>query len=112
MLTFIKDPEIVSTGIMVLRALLIAIPFAAFQMLLMNALQAMGQGLPSLIVSLSRQGLIYIPALFALNWLFGFSGLVYAIPLADFGTTMMALFFFLRIAGRFKQPVPAKVMNA
>lgn len=112
MLVFIRDPEIVATGSMILRAMMLAIPFAALQMLLMNALQAMGQGLPSLIVSLSRQGLIYIPALFLLNWLFGFSGLIYAMPLADLGTTLLALFFFLRIAGHFEPPVPTQPVNA
>lgn len=50
---------------------------------LTNALQAMGAAIPSLIINLSRQGLIYIPALFILNSLLGISGLAWAQPVAD-----------------------------
>lgn len=50
---------------------------------LTNALQAMGAAVSSLIINLSRQGLIYIPALFILKAALGVSGLVWAQPAAD-----------------------------
>lgn len=50
---------------------------------LVNALQAMGAASAALIINLSRQGLIYIPALFILQAMLGMTGLVWAQPLAD-----------------------------
>lgn len=50
---------------------------------LTNALQAMGAAVSSLIINLSRQGIIYIPALFLLKAVLGVNGLVWAQPVAD-----------------------------
>lgn len=50
---------------------------------LTNALQAMGAAVSSLIINLSRQGFIYIPALFILKAALGVTGLVWAQPVAD-----------------------------
>lgn len=50
---------------------------------LTNALQAMGAAVSSLIINLSRQGIIYIPALFLLKAVLGVNGLVWAQPAAD-----------------------------
>ncbi len=56
--------------------------FGVFYVLI-NALQAMGAATASLIINLSRQGIIYIPALFILNKILGVTGLVWAQPVAD-----------------------------
>ncbi len=97
--TFIKDPQIMNIGTLILEAYVFAIPFAAVGMIMMSALQAMGKALPAFIVSLSRQGIIYIPFLFLLNRMFGFEGLIFAMPLADILTTVVSstlVFFILR----------------
>jgi multidrug efflux pump len=117
---FINDPNIITIGRQVLKAYVFAIPFAAAGMIMMCILQAMGKALPALIVSLSRQGIVYIPALFALNELFGFSGLIFAMPLADAVTTLVSSVFVYNIvrklstrlaapsAQEYIQPVPAE----
>ena len=50
---------------------------------LCNALQAMGAATEALVVNLSRQGIIYIPAVFIMQTLLGITGLVWAQPVAD-----------------------------
>ena len=50
---------------------------------LCNALQAMGAATEALVVNLSRQGIIYIPAVFIMRTLLGITGLVWAQPVAD-----------------------------
>ena len=70
---FIHNEEIMDIGKKVLEAYVWAIPFASVGMIFMNSLQAMGKALPALIVSLSRQGLIYIPAVLIMNKFFGFN---------------------------------------
>lgn len=97
---FIKDPDIVEIGTMILQAYVYAIPIAAVGMILMTTLQAMGKALPALIVALSRQGIMYIPAILILNKVFGFEGLVFAMPLADLLTTMLSATFVLVILKR------------
>ncbi len=63
---------------------------------LVNALQAMGAASAALIINLSRQGLIYIPALFIMQKLMGTVGLVWAQPLADIlSTALVALLYWL-----------------
>lgn len=58
---------------------------------LTNALQAMGAAVSSLIINLSRQGLIYIPALFILRAVLHVNGLVWAQPVADVLSTALAV---------------------
>ena len=43
----------------------------------------MGAATAALIVNLSRQGIIYIPAVFIMQTLLGITGLVWAQPVAD-----------------------------
>lgn len=56
--------------------------FGVFYVLI-NALQAMGAATASLIINLSRQGIIFIPALFLLKAVLGQDGIVWAQPIAD-----------------------------
>ena len=60
-----------------------------------NALQAMGASAQALITNLSRQGLIYIPALFLLQAAFGVTGLAWAQPVADLLSTALVLALYL-----------------
>ncbi|MGN0975844.1 MAG: MATE family efflux transporter, partial [Gemmiger sp.] len=63
---------------------------------LSNALQAMGAATAALIVNLSRQGLIYIPALFVLRVMFGADGLAWAQPVADILSTALVAVLYVR----------------
>ncbi|MCB5261226.1 MAG: MATE family efflux transporter [Candidatus Cloacimonetes bacterium] len=101
---FIKDEEIVRLGTLTLQAYVYAIPIAAVSMIMMNSLQAMGKALPALIVSLSRQGIMYIPAILILNKAFGFEGLIFAMPLADTLTTILSSTMLIFIVRRLREP--------
>ena len=62
---------------------------------LANALQAMGAAAQALVINLSRQGLIYIPALYILQALLGATGLAWAQPVADLlSTVLVAMLYF------------------
>jgi putative MATE family efflux protein len=101
-MVFIKDAEIVSIGTMILEAYVYAIPIAAVGMIMMTSLQAMGKAFPALIVSLSRQGIMYIPAILILDKLFAFNGLVFAMPLADLLTTILSSVLLIYILNKLK----------
>jgi putative MATE family efflux protein len=97
MIIFIKNPEVVAIGSQILRVYTFGIIFAAVQMQFGTGLQAMGKGMASFILSISRMGLIYIPAIILLNKFFGFNGMIYAMPLTDFLTTGLAFGFIYKI---------------
>ena len=62
---------------------------------LSNSLQAMGAATAALVVNLSRQGIIYIPALFILKTTMGAAGLAWAQPVADLLSTALEAVLYL-----------------
>ena len=71
--------------------------FGVFYVLI-NALQAMGAATESLIISISRQGIIFIPTLFILKTVIGMTGLVWAQPVADVFSLLLACLLYMRIS--------------
>ncbi|WP_319496099.1 MATE family efflux transporter [uncultured Cohaesibacter sp.] len=80
---FIEDQAVYDQGVRFVRALLLTGPVIGIMFIYINTLQAMGAAKESLVLSVSRQGFIFIPMIFVLNHLFGLSGVVYAQPVAD-----------------------------
>ncbi|MDR3149422.1 MAG: MATE family efflux transporter [Oscillospiraceae bacterium] len=79
-----------------------------------NALQSMGAAMSSLIVNLSRQGLIYIPALFVMRTALGMPGLIWAQPIADILSFILAVVLFafsFRKISNSKTEVTARLTN-
>ena len=68
--------------------------------MLTNALQARGAATESLIVNISRQGLIYIPAMFILGAIFHETGLIWAQPVADVLSLLLAIGLYFRISDK------------
>ena len=71
--------------------------FGVFYVLI-NTLQAMGAATPALVINLSRQGIIFIPALFILQAAIGITGLVWAQPVADLLSIGLAWFLYGRVS--------------
>ncbi|MDR3277707.1 MAG: MATE family efflux transporter [Oscillospiraceae bacterium] len=68
--------------------------------LITSALQAMGSAIPTFVISLSRQGLVYIPTLVILNTLLGINGLVWAQPVADILSLILAIVMYRTVIRR------------
>lgn len=62
-----------------------------------NTIQAMGAAKSSLVINLSRQGIIFIPALFILEAIMGMDGLVWAQPVVDVLSVLLAIALFVPI---------------
>ena len=80
---FTSEPEVINKGAIILRALIISLPFVGGQMISTTSAQSMGKVVVAFILSISRQGVLYMPLLIILNKLFGFSGFIYAQPITD-----------------------------
>lgn len=89
---FLNEPNAYTFGVEFARIYLYSGPVIGIFFVLMNAIQATGSGTASLILSLSRQGIFYIPTLFILNKAVHTPGILAATqPIADY------LSFFLCI---------------
>ena len=77
---------------------------AAAGIIFTTLFQAVGKGLRSLLMSFFRQLLLLLPIAFLLTTLFGVSYAWYAFPIAEFGSLMIAVAFFLNwVHGDFKK---------
>ena len=96
---FLSEPEALSYGIEFSRILLTTSFLFGMFYVLSNALQAMGTATAALIINMSRQGLIYIPAIFILQLMIGMDGLLWAQPVADVLSVILVVILY-RIALR------------
>ncbi len=78
-------------AVKMLRALMISGPFIGLIFVNNNAFQGMGRGLASLVLSVSRQGLVFLPVVLIANALVGLDGLIFAQPIADVVSVIIAL---------------------
>lgn len=75
---FLNDYEVISYGAQFLRGMALAMPFLCFDFVGVGVFQACGMGGKSLAFAILRKIILEIPALFALNALFGVYGLAWA----------------------------------
>lgn len=92
---FIDDAEVVSLGVKMLTAIMSPGPVIGIMFVLNFAFQGMGKGIQSFILSVGRQGLVYIPLLFILNKLVGLDGIIWAQATADFVCVIMSIIMFI-----------------
>lgn len=104
---FINDTAVVEAGITMMIALQISGPVIGILFLCINTLQGMGKALPSLILTVCRQGLVFVPLVLILNAVIGLDGVIYAQAVADFISIVLALticLFILRKLEHRKKP--------
>lgn len=93
---FLDDPEASGYGIAFARIYIYSGPVMGLLFVLINAIQSTGAAVPALILSVSRQGLLYIPILFLFRRLFDSAPMLAAAqPAADYLSTILALILFL-----------------
>lgn len=94
---FINDAEVVSYGIRMVVALQLSAPFIGILFLCINTIQGMGKALPSLVLTVCRQGLIFIPLIFILNAMLGLDGVIYAQPVADYLSILVGIMICMHL---------------
>ena len=93
---FLTDQTAFSYAVQFARVLLCTSFLFGVFYVLVNALQAMGAATPALLINMSRQGIIFIPALFILQAIIGLTGLVWAQPVADVLSLLIAAALFVK----------------
>lgn len=97
---FMKNEEIVSYGVLFLRAMCLGVVFNCTDFLAVGVFQALGMGKTALYFALLRKVILEIPLLFLLNRVFGLYGLPYAQSITELILAVAAIFMLLRIFRR------------
>ena len=92
---FLENAAAYDYGVQFSKILLTTSTLFGVFYVLCNTLQAMGAATAALIVNLSRQGIIYIPAVFILQRLLNITGLAWAQPAADVLSTVLVADLYL-----------------
>lgn len=96
---FLDNADAYTYGFSFARIYIYSGPVLGLLFVFINAIQATGAALPSLVLSISRQGLLYLPILFTMNGIFGTERmLVMSQPITDYLSAALAavLFIFMK----------------
>lgn len=93
---FSTDPELIQLGATGLRIFMSMLPVIGFQIIGVTLFQAIGKPKKSLILSMSRQILILVPALLILPHFWGLWGVWLSGPLSDLGSTIATIILVVR----------------
>lgn len=92
---FNRDPELLDFGSWALVTWFLALPLVGLQILGANYFQAIGKSLIAIFLTLTRQVIFLIPALFIFSDLWGLTGLLHAAPFADLFSAMVTASCFI-----------------
>ena len=104
-----NDRALIDIGVRALRANGIIFPLYGFQMVYMALFLAMGRGKEGGLLSISRQGLFFIPAILIMPHLFGLEGVIWAQPSADLLSVVLTAVLALGLNKKikaFKEQIP------
>ncbi|HCY40563.1 MAG TPA: MATE family efflux transporter [Prolixibacteraceae bacterium] len=90
-----SDPGLLDFGRDGLRLALMALPFVGFQVIAGNFFQSMGKAKIAVLLTLLRQVIILIPLLFILPNHFGLNGIWISMPISDFFSAIIVMFFLV-----------------
>ncbi|MBQ0166421.1 MAG: MATE family efflux transporter [Treponema sp.] len=94
---FMTDPDIVTHGKLLLRAMSLGIPFLAIDFSAVAVYQAIGKGSYSLLFAVLRKIVLEIPAILILNRFYPLYGMGYAQAVAELILTVAAAFMLRKI---------------
>ena len=100
---FINNEEVIDYGVKFLVASYAIAPIIGFQFVFMSTFQALGKSIPSLVLSLSRQGIAFVPTILIGTKLFGINGIIWAQPIADIVSVALATVMYIYIYRKMKR---------
>jgi len=94
---FEASEEMLSIGIPALRIISLSFLFAGYCIVVSSVFQALGNGMYSLLSSVTRQLLVILPVAFILAKLLGLNAVWWSIPIAEIASLTMCSLFFRKI---------------
>lgn len=93
---FTTDQEVLKQTPNAMRWVFAVTPIIAIQLIGAAYFQAIGKAVPALLLTLTRQGFIFIPLLLVLPNMFGELGVWLSFPIADILSTLVTAYFLYR----------------
>ena len=93
---FLKEEALVASAAHITALGLLGMPLIGVYYLAVNYLQSVGKAAQASVLSVLRQGAVYVPLLLLLHNVFGLSGVFYAAPAADILSTALAAVLLYR----------------
>ncbi len=94
--TFLDNPDAFGYGMEFSRTYILAGPVIGILFVMINAIQSTGAMLPSLILSISRQGILYLPTLYVFTNLFHTARMAaMAQPVTDYLAAALSIILFI-----------------
>ena len=94
---FVQDSELITLGSQMLRWQAISSVFVGIILICTVLFQATGKIIPSFLLSISRQGVVFLIVLLIFSALFGYNGILMAQAIADVLSAVLAMFLLYRI---------------
>lgn len=93
---FLENPKAYDFGMEFARILIISGPVLGVMFVMINAIQSMGAAIPSMVLSISRQGIIYFPMIWVFNTFFHSERmLTMTQPVTDYVATALSVLLFV-----------------
>ncbi len=93
---FTDEASIIEQTPSAMRWVFAAIPIVTIQLIGAAYFQAIGKAVPAFLLTLSRQGFIFIPLVLVLPYLYGEIGVWISFPIADLLSTIITAYFLNR----------------
>ena len=89
---FSREQEVIALGSHALRIMVLMFPVIGAQIVFTVYFQAVGRGLPSLLLSILREVFFFIPFMLIISFLFGLDGVWFSRPLSDLCAFVVTLY--------------------
>ena len=99
---FMNNPQIVADGSYMLRVCLLTTPFIGAILVYTTVFQSAGKGWSALVMSISRQGVVYFISMVVMAKILGYHGVVMAQPVADILTCVIGYLIYQKDFRKFK----------
>ncbi len=103
---FNATEDMLAVGVPALRTISICFPFAGACIVVGSVFQAFGKGVSSMIVSITRQLIILLPAAYLLSLLGGTNAVWWSFPIAEFGSLSLSVIFFISLYKKIISKLP------
>ena len=104
---FTENPDTIAIGVTALHVISLGFVVSAVSVTCAGALEALGEGMPSLVVSLMRYAVVIIPAAYLLSREVGVTGVWWAFVITEITAAMISFFLYRHIWKRVYQKTKA-----
>ncbi len=95
---FMKDAAVISYGTGMLRWLTLTTPFCGIVLVLTTCFISMGKAVPSFVLSISRQGVIFTVVILISSACFGYNGVISAQAVSDVLTALAGVLMYVSMS--------------